>query len=57
MMWDLETTYEDKGSDCHVDFSSQSRLSSAIHTLYGEVNTPYAAKHEEISFSFNNLKD
>ncbi|OCH20619.1 hypothetical protein [Aliivibrio sp. 1S128] len=57
MMWDLETTYEDKGSDCHVDFSSQSRLSSAIHTLYGEVNTPYAAKYEEISFSFNNLKD
>ncbi|MDD9176643.1 hypothetical protein ERW49_14785 [Aliivibrio finisterrensis] len=57
MMWDLDTTYEDKGDDCNVDFSSQSRLSSAIHTLYGEVNTPYAAKYEEISFSFNNLKD
>ncbi|MGR6860179.1 hypothetical protein ACU5EH_07495 [Aliivibrio salmonicida] len=57
MMWDLETTYEDKGDDCHVDFSSQSRLSSAIHTLYGEVNTPYAAIYEEISFSFNNLRD
>lgn len=57
MMWDLETTYEDKDGNCHVDFSSQSRLSSAIHTLYGEVNTPYAARHEEISFSFNNLRD
>ncbi|RYU66684.1 hypothetical protein ERW51_13545 [Aliivibrio finisterrensis] len=57
MMWDLETTYKDKDGNCHVDFSSQSRLSSAIHTLYGEVNTPYAAKYEEISFSFNNLKD
>lgn len=57
MMWDSENTYEDKEDDCHVDFSSQSRLSSAIHTLYGEVNTPYAAKYEEISFSFNNLRD
>lgn len=57
MMWDSENTYEDKEDDCHVDFSSQSRLSSAIHTLYGEVNTPYMAKYEDISFSFNNLRD
>lgn len=57
MQWDLDTTYEDKNGHCYVDFSSNSPLSSSIHTLYGEVNRPYTARYEDIAMSFNNIRD